>query len=60
MNIKEPYLLEGYVTKSKNSNQMKWGCKKCYLDIKDKFGFTDQFIIGISTHKLYSRIDWME
>ena len=41
MNIKEPYLLEGYVTKSKNSNQMKRGCKKCYLDIKDKFGFTD-------------------
>ena len=36
----EPHLLEGYVTKSKNSNQMKWVCEKCYLDFKDKFGFT--------------------
>ena len=41
IDIEEPHLLEGYVTKSKNSSQMKWVCEKCYLDFKDKFGFID-------------------
>ena len=27
IDIDEPYLLEKYITKSKNSNQMKWVCE---------------------------------
>ena len=42
IDIDETHLIEGYVTKSKNSNQMKWVCEKYYLDFKDKFDFTDQ------------------